>query len=137
MAGATFPLMGCITGIPTVDDDALEGDHEFSVSIDSVTPNDAVTFDPADTHVVTIIDNDGMLELLYTVRFLTVRYTIMEMDFLHAGMATFTLQAPPTPLDEGTATMCCVAISGLPADGLGCDIDVQLDVVDITTGTCK
>ena len=69
MAGATFPLSGCITGIPTVDDNALEGDHEFSVSIDSVTPNDAVTFNPADTHVVTIIDNDGMLELLYSVFF--------------------------------------------------------------------
>ena len=61
-AGDTFPLMGCISGIPTVDDDALEGDHEFSVSIDSVTPNDAVSFDSTATHVVTIIDNDGMLD---------------------------------------------------------------------------
>ena len=51
-------------------------------------------------------------------------------------MAIFTLQAPPPLLDEGTSTLCCVAISGLPADGLGCDIDVQLDVVDITTGIC-
>ena len=51
-------------------------------------------------------------------------------------MATFTLQAAPLPLDEGTSTMCCVAITGLPADGLGCDIDVQLDVADVTTGTC-
>ena len=74
MAGATFPLTGCITGIPTVDDGVLEGDHEFSVLIDSVTPNDAVTFEPADTHVVTIMDNDGMLEFLYSV-FLSVRYT--------------------------------------------------------------
>ena len=30
--------------------------------------------------------------------------------------------------------MCCVAISGLPAGGLGCDIDVQLDVSDMSAG---
>ena len=49
-------------------------------------------------------------------------------------MATFTLQAATSVLDEGTSPMCCVAISGLPDGGLGCDIDVQLDVSDITTG---
>ena len=63
-AGTTFPLNGCITEIPTVDDNALEGDHEFTVYIGNVTPNDGVAFDPADTHVVTIIDDDGMLKYL-------------------------------------------------------------------------
>ena len=54
---------------------------------------------------------------------------------MYIGVATLTLQATPSPLDEGTSTMCCVAISGLPADGLGCDIDVQLNVSDNTAGT--
>ena len=49
-------------------------------------------------------------------------------------MATFTLQAATSALDEGTSPMCCVAISGLPDGGLGCDIDVQLDVSDISAG---
>ena len=50
-------------------------------------------------------------------------------------MATFTLQEVVTPLDEGTSVMCCVAITGLPQDGLGCDIGVQLQVNDMTAST--
>ena len=53
----------------------------------------------------------------------------------YVGVATFTLQVAMSVLDEGTFHMCCVAISGLPADGLGCDIDIQLDITDVTTGT--
>ena len=50
-------------------------------------------------------------------------------------MATFTLQVAMSVLDEGTSHMCCVAINGLPAGGLGCDVNVQLDIADVTTGT--
>ena len=57
--GTAFPLSDCVS-IPTIEDSVLEGDHDFSVSVDSVTPNDAVTFDSTETHLVTIIDNDGM-----------------------------------------------------------------------------
>ena len=52
-------------------------------------------------------------------------------------MATFTLQVAMSILNEGTSHMCCVAISGLPADGLGCDVDIQLNIADVTTGIYK
>ena len=58
--GTAFPLSSSCVSIPTTEDSVLEGDHDFSVSVLSATPNDAVTFDPSETHVVMINDNDGM-----------------------------------------------------------------------------
>ena len=127
--GTEIPFNSCVS-IPTTEDTVLEGDHDFSVAVVSVTPNDAVTFDPAETHVVTIIDNDGMYGVVYNTNTSFHCY----YNIMYIGVAILTLQATPSPLDEGTSHMCCVAISGLPADGLGCDIDVELDVFDITAG---
>ena len=58
--GTTFPdnVARCIE-IPTNNDVFLEGDHEFTVSIMSTMPNDAVTISAPSTHVVTIDDDDG------------------------------------------------------------------------------
>ena len=56
--GTTFPDTQCID-ISTDDDDFLEGDHDFTVSIVSTTLNDAVTISAPSTHVVTIDDDDG------------------------------------------------------------------------------
>ena len=56
--GTTFPDTQCID-ISTTEDDFLEGDHEFIVSIVSTTLNDAVTISSPSTHVATIDDNDG------------------------------------------------------------------------------
>ena len=56
--GTTFSDIQCID-ISTTEDDFLEGDHEFIVSIVSTTLNNAVTISSPSTHVVTIDDNDG------------------------------------------------------------------------------
>ena len=56
--GTVFPDIQCID-ISTTEDDFLEGDHEFTVSIVSTTLNNAVTISSPSTHVVTIDDNDG------------------------------------------------------------------------------
>ena len=55
---ALSAAQGCAS-IPTLQDLALEGDHDFIVSIDSVTPNNAVTIGAQSMHTVTITDNDG------------------------------------------------------------------------------
>ena len=58
--GTVFRDTLCID-ISTTEDNFLEGDHEFTVSIVSTTPNDddAVTISAPSTHVVTIDDDDG------------------------------------------------------------------------------
>ena len=56
--GTTFPATQCID-ISTTQDDFLEGAHEFTVSIESTMPNDAVTISAPSSHVVTIDDDDG------------------------------------------------------------------------------
>ena len=56
--GTIFRDTLCID-ISTTEDDFLEGDHEFTVSIVSIIPNDAVTISSPSTHVVTIDDDDG------------------------------------------------------------------------------
>ena len=56
--GTTLPATQYIE-ISTAEDDFLEGDHEFTVSIVSTTLNDAVTISSPSTHVVTIDDDDG------------------------------------------------------------------------------
>ena len=56
--GTTFPATQCIN-ISTAEDDFLEGDHNFTVSIVSTTLNNAVTISSPSAHVVTIDDNDG------------------------------------------------------------------------------
>ena len=56
-AGDTFNLTGCAM-IPTADDDILEGDHEFSVGVDDISPDGAVTVSGGD-FTVTITDDDG------------------------------------------------------------------------------
>ena len=56
--GTSLPATQCIE-ISTTEDDFLEGDHEFTVSIVSTTLNNAVTISAPSTHVVTIDDDDG------------------------------------------------------------------------------
>ena len=58
-AGTMLELMGCAM-IQTIDDDVLEGDHEFSVGVDDISPDGAVTVSGANI-TVTITDNDGMV----------------------------------------------------------------------------
>ena len=54
-----LPLMGC-TMIPTTDDDILEGDHNFSVAIDSISPDGAVSITGLNDHMIIITDDaDG------------------------------------------------------------------------------
>lgn len=55
-AGTSFPLDDCVI-IETVDDNISEGDHEFSVGVDGISPDGAVT--TSDSFTVKITDNDG------------------------------------------------------------------------------
>ena len=55
--GDTFPLEDCAM-IPTNDDNVLEGDHYFSVGVDAISPDGAVTVSGGD-FTVTITDDDG------------------------------------------------------------------------------
>ena len=57
-----FPVTQCVT-IGTIDDNSLEGHHNFSIAITSVEPVGGIVFsDPPSisTLEVVIIDNEGM-----------------------------------------------------------------------------
>ena len=71
-AGDTFPLEGCAM-IPTNDDDILEGDHDFSVGVDDISPEGTVTVSGGDFSV-TITDNDGQ-QMLHTPMIITPTVT--------------------------------------------------------------
>ena len=62
--GAPFPLEGCVE-IPTLQDDVIEGYEYFTVSVSGTSPNDAVTISESSTHVITIVDDDGMEYIMY------------------------------------------------------------------------
>ena len=65
--GTIFRDTLCID-ISTTEDDFLEGDHEFTVSIVSIIPNDAVTISSPTTHVVTIDDDDGAYAAFFSCK---------------------------------------------------------------------
>ena len=62
-------LMGNATQcvmILTTDDDVLEGDHDFTVMVDSVTP-DVVTVGTPSSATATLLDNDSKLHICVDV----------------------------------------------------------------------
>ena len=61
IVGISLPAISCIT-LRTLDDDNIEGDHDFQLEIVSNSlPNSVSTFLPSLERVV-IYDNDGMWE---------------------------------------------------------------------------
>ena len=58
-ATGTDTLEDCVM-IQTLDDIVLEGDHEFSVGVDGISPPGAVT--ATESFSVTITDDDGMIQ---------------------------------------------------------------------------
>ena len=58
--GSPLPIQSC-TNISTTDDPNVEGDHEFTVSIDSFTlTNNVALLNPPVQQTATLTDNDGM-----------------------------------------------------------------------------
>ena len=49
-----------------IDDDNLEFDHEFTVSLSTVTPTGPVLSVPSSTTIVTITDDEGMHTVMLT-----------------------------------------------------------------------
>lgn len=54
--GSPFPLIRCVH-VDTFEDDVLEGNQNFTVSLIDAMPTNAVVFSIPSTHVVTIHDN--------------------------------------------------------------------------------
>ena len=54
-----LPMTQCAS-ISTTEDEVLEGDHDFTVSLVSITPDDVAEIVTQSTHTVTINDDDGM-----------------------------------------------------------------------------
>ena len=59
--GLTGDATQCVM-ISTTDDDVLEGDHNFTVMVDSATP-DVVTVGTPSSVTATLLDNDSMFSL--------------------------------------------------------------------------
>ena len=90
--GVTFPaaglsLMGdtmqCAT-IQTTDDEVLEGEHDFMVMVDSVTP-DVVTIGAPSSQTATLLDDESKLCIVLwvyrsqKVADLTILHTQLEL----------------------------------------------------------
>ena len=57
--------IACATYV-IIDDDNLEFDHEFTVSLSTVTPTGPVLSVPSSTTIVTINDDEGMHTVMLT-----------------------------------------------------------------------
>ena len=63
--GSPLPVTSCTT-ISTTDGPNVEGDHEFTVSIDSSTlPNNVALLESPVQQTATLTDNDGMPAMDY------------------------------------------------------------------------
>ena len=56
VGGSPFPLIRCVD-VDTFEDELLEGDQNFTVSLIDAMPANAVVFSVPSTHVVIIHDN--------------------------------------------------------------------------------
>ena len=56
--GDTPPLTECVE-ISTIEDQVLEGDHYFSVTIEDIAPEEAVDISGESDFKITITDDDG------------------------------------------------------------------------------
>ena len=63
MVGLTSPGQRACSFISIIDDNMVEGDHDFSVSLSSVNLNGVTISVPSSTATVTILDNDGTTKI--------------------------------------------------------------------------
>ena len=59
-------------------------------------------------------------------------YVKIVEHFISTGQAIIELVGNDTFSEGDGSVQCCVMISGLPSGGLGCNIEVMLDVTDGT-----
>ena len=59
--------------INTLDDEALEGDHYFTVSVGSVTPSNVLTGTPSSV-IIPLLDNDGKIHTTTTIIYKTLLF---------------------------------------------------------------
>ena len=64
-SGDTTGSIACATYV-IIDDDNLEFDHEFTVSLSTVTPTGPVLSMLSSTTIVTITDDEGMHTVMLT-----------------------------------------------------------------------
>ena len=125
VGGSSFPLTRCVD-VDTFEDEILEGDQNFTVSLINAMPANAVVFSVPSTHVVIIHDNGMSTYLTKSIN------DIVAVSF--TDVATVTFQTLSFPLPEGVNDRLCVAISDLPSGGLEIDIEVVLNVTDGNAG---
>ena len=64
-SGDTTSDTACATYV-IIDDDNLEFDHEFTISLSTVTPTGPALSVPSSTTIVTITDDEGMHTVMLT-----------------------------------------------------------------------
>ena len=90
--GAPFPLEGCVE-IPTLQDDGIEGYEHFTVSVSGTSPNDAVTMSESSTHVITILDDDGMKWLyMYMYMYIDLGYISIYVVFTYSHISQHSIR---------------------------------------------
>jgi hypothetical protein len=98
-AGTLADTSAC-ANLHIIEDDRLEGDHDFVVSIDSTSP--MISTGTPTSVTVTILDNED---------------------------ATVSLQMPAN-ITEGDTVEICADLTDIPAGGLECDVVVELSTTD-------
>ena len=124
----TFDIMerSVCTVVNTVDDEALEGDHYFVVSLGSITPSNVVAGTPASV-IISLLDNDGKIILYFNLGISITNTPSLQS----APNATVAVSNLVQEIGEGEGEVqICVEIVELPREGLETDLIVFLEAVD-------
>ena len=68
-------LTSCLM-VTAVDDDEVEGDHEFDINITSTSLDQQIDIIDPRVNTVTITDNDGMYVLLISMHYIHINFFI-------------------------------------------------------------
>ena len=60
IAPGNLPIMGNCLMVTAIDDNLVEGDHEFDINITSTSNDQQIDIVDPSVNTVTITDNDGM-----------------------------------------------------------------------------
>ena len=115
------------SSIPITDDELLEGNHEFTVTLTGAGFHASIdTLSSVTT--VTIIDDESE-----SGAFALAKTAISSFRSI-PDLATISLQPTSATYAEGTVVNVCAEIQELPAGGLGTDITVDFLVEGFSAG---
>ena len=122
-------------------DQALEGDHDFTVQLSTLSPDLVIIGSPEAAEII-IADGDSKCVVSVPMSCVLLFFHVSHMTlyvcaYTTSKDATLTLTPTEFTVDEGPnpdLAELCVVISNLPAGGLQCDLVATLTPLGSTAG---